>query len=94
MGKLQKGIAQLIKGNSIQFSSWRSEKLPARRRSVLMMRSLKLSIVLIATGSRTSVPPIPGIELAMTSDQVLQWDRPLPQQAVIIGAGVIGLEFA
>lgn len=93
VGKLQKGIAQLIKGNSIQFLHGEA-KITGPQTVSVNDEIIEAEHILIATGSRTSVPPIPGIELAMTSDQVLQWDRPLPQQAVIIGAGVIGLEFA
>lgn len=49
--------------------------------------------VLIATGSKPTLLPIPGAELAMTSDDFLQLDT-LPENVVVIGGGVIGLEFA
>lgn len=49
--------------------------------------------VLIATGSKPSLLPIPGAELAMTSDDFLRLDT-LPENVVVIGGGVIGLEFA
>lgn len=49
--------------------------------------------IVIATGSEPARLPIPGAELAVTSDDVLAADR-LPASAVIIGGGVIGLEFA
>lgn len=47
----------------------------------------------IATGSRPALLPIDGAELAVTSDEVLSMDE-LPQSVVIIGGGVIGMEFA
>lgn len=49
--------------------------------------------IIIATGSAPSRLPIPGAELAITSDELLAMDT-LPQSMVIIGGGVIGLEFA
>ncbi len=49
--------------------------------------------IIIATGSRPAALPIPGAELCIDSDSVLALER-LPQSAVIIGGGVIGMEFA
>lgn len=50
---------------------------------------------IIATGSAVSLPPIPGIRLAgvMDSTEALSC-KELPGSIVIIGGGVIGLEFA
>lgn len=50
--------------------------------------------VLIATGSKPARLPIPGAELALTSDELLQTELPQPQRLTIIGGGVIGIEFA
>lgn len=49
--------------------------------------------LIIATGSVPSLLPIPGAELAMTSDELLSLDS-LPSSIAIIGGGVIGMEFA
>lgn len=49
--------------------------------------------VIIATGSRPASLPVEGADLAKTSDDFLASDE-LPDEMVIIGAGVIGLEFA
>ncbi len=52
--------------------------------------------ILIATGSRPAVPPIAGLEgnpYVLTSTQLLEQEDPI-EHLVIIGAGVIGLEFA
>lgn len=47
--------------------------------------------VVIATGSAPARPPIPGIEHAVTSDELL--DRTtLPGRMVVIGGGMIGME--
>ena len=50
--------------------------------------------ILIATGSVPVRPPIPGLELAMTSDELLEGCDHLYRSIVIIGGGVIGIEFA
>lgn len=49
--------------------------------------------VIIATGSVSASLPIPGAELAVTSREMLQLTQ-LPKRLCVIGAGVIGLEFA
>ena len=51
--------------------------------------------ILIATGSRTAVPPIPGIEDIHWLDHIsaLELDR-IPESLLVIGAGPVGLEFA
>jgi dihydrolipoamide dehydrogenase len=53
------------------------------------------SNILIATGSKPAVPPIPGIDSASVLDSTDILSLPqVPESLVIIGAGVIGLEFA
>lgn len=49
--------------------------------------------LVIATGSKPAVLPIEGAELAATSDDVLSIQS-LPKSVIIIGGGVIGMEFA
>jgi mercuric reductase len=51
--------------------------------------------VLIATGSRTAVPPIPGIETIDWIDHVSALElTEVPTSLLIVGAGPVGLEFA
>ena len=50
--------------------------------------------VLVAAGAAPLRPPIPGIELALTSDDILESDGRMFRSLVIIGGGVIGVEFA
>jgi mercuric reductase len=51
--------------------------------------------VLVATGSRTAVPPIPGIDEIAWLDHVtaLELDQ-VPESLLVVGAGPVGLEFA
>ena len=49
--------------------------------------------IVIATGGRPTMPAIPGIELAISSDAM--FDLPaLPERMVIVGGGYIACEFA
>jgi glutathione reductase (NADPH) len=49
--------------------------------------------ILVATGGHPVMPRIPGINLAITSNEAFHLDK-LPRRIVIVGAGYIGLEFA
>lgn len=51
--------------------------------------------ILIAAGAKTVVPPIPGIDLPGVEDSAGLLARPEPYDSlIIIGGGVIGMEFA
>jgi len=56
-------------------------------------RMITAAHILIATGSEPSMPNVPGIEFAMTSDQVFQLAE-LPRRIAIVGGGYIATEFA
>jgi glutathione reductase (NADPH) len=49
--------------------------------------------ILVATGGWPTVPRIPGVELAITSNEAFYLER-MPARVVIVGGGYIGLEFA
>ena len=49
--------------------------------------------ILIATGGRPTPLPIPGIDLAMSSDDLLEMPE-LPKHLLVIGGGYIAVEFA
>jgi mercuric reductase len=57
--------------------------------------TLEAERVLIATGSRTAVPPIPGLEGIDWIDHIsaLELDR-VPESLLVVGAGPCGVEFA
>jgi pyruvate/2-oxoglutarate dehydrogenase complex dihydrolipoamide dehydrogenase (E3) component len=58
-------------------------------------RTIHAPVVVINTGTRPSIPAIPGLQFAKPLDSTsLQELDQLPQHLVILGAGYIGCEFA
>jgi glutathione reductase (NADPH) len=49
--------------------------------------------ILVATGSWPTLPPIPGIEHAISSNEAFHLDD-MPERPIIVGGGYIGVEFA
>ncbi|HUS69319.1 MAG TPA: dihydrolipoyl dehydrogenase [Anaerolineae bacterium] len=58
-------------------------------------REIEAQKVIVATGSRPTMPPVPGLDLpgVVTSNDVVSLKEP-PDDLVIVGGGVIGVEFA
>jgi pyruvate/2-oxoglutarate dehydrogenase complex dihydrolipoamide dehydrogenase (E3) component len=57
-------------------------------------RELRADRILIATGSRTAVPPIDGIEDAGWLDHISALElTEVPRSLLVVGAGAVGLEF-
>ena len=56
-------------------------------------REITAGKILIATGARPLMPDIPGIEHAITSNEVFHLEE-LPERIVIVGGGYIANEFA
>jgi glutathione reductase (NADPH) len=50
--------------------------------------------ILVAVGARPSLPDLPGIEHAITSDDALERMEQKPGSLAVIGAGYIGIELA
>lgn len=77
------GVAKIV-------SPWEVQVTTAGESRTITTRS-----IIIAAGSRPSVPSIPGIEKVkyLTSDNI--WNlRELPKRFVVLGGGPIGCEFA
>ena len=56
-------------------------------------RVIESAHIVVATGSQAVKPPLPGIELAGTSDDALQYPE-RPESLVVIGGGYIAMELA
>jgi mercuric reductase len=58
-------------------------------------RQVTAERILIATGGRTAVPPIPGIENVDWIDHISALElQEVPESLLVVGAGPVGLEFA
>ena len=107
---LQKGIAALLKaakvtvyqglGTVIDTGNDASDNEGIKQVRITSSEvepvTIKTRQILLASGSVPSVPPIPGHDLpgVMTSDELLSWDQEPFSSLLIIGGGVIGVEFA
>lgn len=92
--KLRTGIAGLEKAHGVKVISGFGEVVDNHTLDVDGER-ISFDKLILATGSSPARPPIPGIdgENVVTSDEILTMDK-LPESFVIIGGGVIGIEFA
>ncbi len=70
-----------------------SARLVSRSEVEVNGRTLSARDIVIATGSRTSVPPIPGLTNYLDHASFLEQDA-FPSQLLILGGGYIGIEFA
>jgi dihydrolipoamide dehydrogenase len=76
------GTGELLTPNRVQIRDGSGEFVEARN-------------VIIATGSEVAMPPVPGLGLpgVVTSKEMLSLEE-APQDLVIVGGGVVGVEFA
>jgi mercuric reductase len=89
----QKGWLELLSG---RYETVQGEASFVDARSVHVGdRELSAGKILIATGSRTAVPPVPGIEDVDWLDHIsaLELER-VPESLLVVGAGPVGLELA
>ena len=91
---LRKGIAGLEKAHGVKVINGFG-KLVDEHTLDVDGEKITFDKLILATGSAPARPPIPGIdgENVITSDEVLSMTE-LPDSFVIIGGGVIGIEFA
>jgi dihydrolipoamide dehydrogenase len=95
--QLRGGVASLLKSNKVAVINGRG--VIADRNTIAVTggtpRTVTAAKMIIATGSRPSKPPIPGIDgdRVINSDGVMSLTA-CPEQVVIIGGGVIGVEIA
>ncbi|WP_425060244.1 FAD-dependent oxidoreductase [Sporomusa carbonis] len=77
------GVGKIINANTLSVKGKNTET------------TVKAKHIIIATGSKPAMLPIPGIEhpCVINSDAALNLDK-LPYSMAIIGGGVIGMEFA
>ena len=92
VGGLTNGVQTLLKANGVEMVTGRGRLVGAGRVTV-DGRDLSARAVVLAPGSAPARPPFPGAELGLTSDDLLAVDH-VPSSLVVIGGGVVGMEFA
>ena len=97
--KLRSGIDQLLKCYGIEVikgkATFKGNKIVEIKNTDNLINTITASNIIIATGSFSTPFLIPGIELkgVITSDEILNIDK-VPKSMVILGGGVVGVEFA
>ncbi len=91
---LQKGIAYLMKKNNVDVLFGEAYCIDASTVAVEGER-YSCNHLVIATGSSAMIPPVSGLdrEMVMTNREILSLEE-IPKTLVIIGGGMIGIEFA
>lgn len=94
MTQLRQGIEQLLSAPGITLVRGEATFKDARTVTV-DGTDYEADDIIIATGSSSKMPPVEGIDnpRVITSTEALNFQT-LPAEIVIIGAGVIGMEFA
>lgn len=94
MNQLRQGIEQLLSAPGITLVRGEATFKDARTVTV-DGTDYEADDIIIATGSSCKMPPVEGIDnpRVITSTEALNFQT-LPAEIVIIGAGVIGMEFA
>lgn len=90
VSELREGVAQTLSGTEVIRGEAR---LKSANEVEVNGETIRAGKIIIATGSAPASLPIPGAELTVNSDQMLSAET-LPSSIIIIGGGVIGMEFA
>ena len=97
--RLSSGVEQLMKANQVRIVRGEGQILEPGTVEILdtdgQKEIIKSKNIIIATGSSAMKLPLPGIdsEGVITSDEALSLSE-LPSRMIIIGGGVVGIEFA
>ena len=90
---MRQGIAGLLKANKVQVINAAAS---VRADQLIEAEGVEYEAenIIVATGSRPLLPPVPGLDLpdVVTSDDMLE--GAFYKELLIIGGGVIGMEFA
>ena len=97
--RLSSGVGQLMKANQVRVIRGEGQIIEPGKVEIIGTTGekeiIKTKNIIIATGSKVMRLPIPGIdsEGVITSDGALSLSE-LPSRMLIIGGGVVGIEFA
>jgi len=82
----------ILSNNNVELYESRAELIDAHTVKV-GDKTVTANYILIATGGTPVMPDVPGIEHAISSNEVFYLDE-MPQRMVIVGGGYIAVEFA
>ena len=95
--QLVQGIEQLLKANGVTLVSGHGTLLGSYRVQVEgeEIQILEAENIILAAGSKPFMLPLPGMDLkgVLSSDELFKLEE-MPESLVIIGGGVISVEFA
>lgn len=97
--QLVSGVEMLLKGNGVQvYRGWGKVPAPGEVQVTFEDKSqetLETKNIILATGSSQQLPPVSQESLAHTisSDDALSLEE-VPERLLVIGGGVLGVEFA
>jgi glutathione reductase (NADPH) len=92
IARLNRVYARLLDEAGVERIEGRATLLDAHTVAVGERRHTAANI-LVATGSKPWLPPVPGIEHAITSNHTFHLER-FPDRVVVVGGGYIAVEFA
>src|SRR5438034_477068 len=91
--QLVKGVEGLLKAGGITTFKGSARLAGKGVLDVSGEQQLQAKDIVIATGSAVARIPLPGAELTIDSDQILEL-KEVPRRLAVIGGGVVGMEFA
>ena len=97
--RLSSGVEQLMKANRVRVARGEGQIIEPGKVEITdtagQKEVIKTKNIIIATGSSVMKLPLPGIDSdgVITSDEALSLSE-LPSKMLIIGGGVVGIEFA
>jgi glutathione reductase (NADPH) len=84
---------RLLEGAGVKLHMGRG-RLMDRHTVAVGSETITADKILVCTGGRPEVPPIPGHQFAITSNEAFHLPDPLPKRVTIVGGGYIAVEFA
>jgi len=93
VGRLEGAYTETLTNHSVTIFKERAEIVGPTTVRLASGKTVTSDTILIATGARPLMPELPGIEHAISSNEVFHLDE-LPQRIVIAGGGYIANEFA
>ena len=93
VGRLEGAYTETLTNHEVTIFHERAELAGPNEVRLASGKTVTADKILIATGARPLMPEVPGIEHAISSNEVFHLDT-LPKRIIIVGGGYIANEFA